>query len=112
MSEADEQKAVVAYLKMRDIPFYHIPNEAKRNPRTASHLKALGMVAGVPDLCIPVARGVYHGLYIEMKAGRNKPTESQMRWLSLLQEQGYAATVCLGADEAIATIGEYMHARA
>ncbi len=110
MSEADEQKAVVEWCEWKRIPVYHIPNEAQRSPRTAAHLKKMGMRPGVPDLCIPVARGGKHGLYVEMKAGRNKPSDSQLRWLSILEEQGYEATVCWGADEAIAAIEAYMAA--
>lgn len=107
MSEAEEQAAVVDYLNARGIPFYHVPNEARRSYRLASHLKRMGLRAGVPDLCIPVARGGYHGLYIEMKAGRNKPTEQQLYWQSILSDNGYLATTCWGAEEAIAVLQSY-----
>jgi hypothetical protein len=51
-----------------------IPNGGKRNINVARKLKEEGQKAGVPDICLPVPRGEYHGLYIEMKYGRNKPT--------------------------------------
>ena len=73
---------------------YHIPNGGRRDPKEAAFLKRMGVKAGVPDLCLPVARGGYHGLYIEMKYGQNKPTKEQRKWLSLLSSQGYKTIVC------------------
>ena len=46
-----------------------IPNGGLRNKVTAGKLKAQGVKAGVPDIFLPVARGRYHGLWIEMKEG-------------------------------------------
>ena len=88
---------------------YHIPNGGSRNRIEAANLKRQGVKAGVPDLCLPVARGKYHGLYIEMKYGKNKTSESQNKWLSALQKQGYAATVCYGFEEARAVITKYLN---
>lgn len=110
-SEAQEQEAVIQWCDLKRIPVYHIPNGGKRNPREAAHLKRLGVRAGVPDLCIPVARGGYHGLYVEMKAGSNKTTEKQDGWLRLLSRNGYATAVCWGAEHAIDTISDYMRMR-
>lgn len=39
---------------------YHIPNEGKRSLKEGARMKAEGLKAGVPDLCLPVARGGYH----------------------------------------------------
>lgn len=75
---------------------YHIPNGGKRDARTAANLKRQGVKAGVPDLHLPVARGGYNGLYIELKVGSNKPTQLQKKWLSSLNKQGYLAVVCYG----------------
>ena len=46
---------------------YHIPNEGKRSIRAGARLKAQGLKRGVPDNHLPVARGGYIGLYIELK---------------------------------------------
>mgnify|MGYP004433785991 CR=1 FL=1 len=43
----------------------------QRDARTAANLKRQGVKAGVPDLHLPVARGGYNGLYIELKVGSN-----------------------------------------
>ena len=54
-----------------------IPNGGKRNPREAGRLKAQGVKAGVSDLLLPFSSQGAHGLWIEMKAGRNKLTPNQ-----------------------------------
>ena len=69
---------------------HHIPNGGSRNQLEARNLKLQGVKSGVPDICLPVPRGKYHGLYIEMKYGKNKTSESQNKWLSALQKQGYS----------------------
>lgn len=106
-SEAQEQIAVVDYCDIKNIPIYAIPNGGKRNPIEAAHLKAQGVKAGVPDLCIPMARRGFHGLYIEMKVGRNKPTKKQIEWGLRLRAEDYDVRVCYSADEAIRVIKEY-----
>lgn len=79
---------------------YHIPNGGSRNKIEAANLKKQGVRAGVPDLCLPVARGEYHGLYVEMKYGENKPTQKQKEWLEKLTKQGYKTAVAYSCDAA------------
>lgn len=87
---------------------YHVPNGGKRDKRTATALRRQGVKAGVPDLCLPVARGGYHGLYIELKVGKNKTTEKQDKWIAALRQQGYYVSVCYGWEEARETIENYL----
>ena len=74
--EAREQEALfrwVAFARsgMPDLDMlYHIPNGGSRNRKEAYNLKLQGVRAGVPDLCLPVARGKFHGLYIELNTAR------------------------------------------
>lgn len=91
---------------------YHIPNEGKRSRRTGARLKAEGLRGGVPDICLPVARGGHHGLYIEMKRVKNsRATQEQLEWIEDLIGQGYVAAVCRGCGEAIDLITRYMSGR-
>lgn len=87
---------------------YHIPNEGKRSAAAGAALKKAGLRKGVPDLCLPVARGIYHGLYIELKAGKNQPTVSQLEWLEALERQGYKAVWCVGWEKAKEVILDYL----
>lgn len=108
MSEYEEQVAVIEYCELLGIPVYHIPNEGKRSVYYAQKLKRSGLRAGVPDLCIPVARGGFHGLYIEMKAKGGKVTPKQREWIGLLRAQGMAVYVCYGAENARRLVDAYM----
>ena len=66
------------------------------------------MLAGIPDIELDVSRGGYHGLFIEMKVGMNKPTENQIEMMEELTQQGYLCRVCWSGDDAIDVIEEYL----
>jgi len=87
---------------------YHCPNGGKRSKAEAARLKAAGVKAGVPDLCLPVPRGGYNGLYVELKEGKNTPTAAQKAWIDALNAQGYKAVVCWGFDPAVREIKRYL----
>lgn len=106
-SEDAEQEAVVEYCDLLHIPIVHIPNEGKRSLSYAARMKRMGLRSGFPDLFVTLARGGYHGLFIEMKYGNNKTTKEQKEWLELLAAEGYACAVCYGAAEAIKIIESY-----
>lgn len=87
---------------------FHVPNGGKRNATEAARFKAMGVKAGVPDLCLPVPRGGYAGLYIEMKYSKNKPTDNQRQWITDLQKQGYKVAVCWSAQDATRLLELYL----
>lgn len=113
-NETTEQQAVMdwAAYAVKRWPglrnLYHVPNEARRSPATAGILKRMGLQSGVPDLILDWPAGAYHGLRLEMKYGRNTPSENQKRWLLQLQEVGYFVAACWGARPAIALLTEYL----
>lgn len=81
----------------------------------AKRMKDEGVKKGVPDIFLPVVRErselayeVDSGLWIEMKAGKNKPSQEQKWWLGELANQGYRTRVCYSAEEAIDVINEYL----
>ena len=91
------------------ILLHHIPNGGHRSKATAGRLKAEGVKSGVPDICLPVPRGGFHGLYIELKrVSGNQPTKHQKEWISTLERGGYKAVVCFGWETAAKTITEYL----
>jgi hypothetical protein len=114
-SEAEEQTAVFnwAAVMVRRWPelrlLHHIPNGGSRNAREAHNLRMQGVKAGIPDIFLPVARGGWHGLYIEMKRRKGgRLSDEQAAMLEALREQGYCAWVCKGANDAIDLITEYL----
>ncbi len=113
--EAEEQSALFSWAQLMYNKYpelelmYHIPNGGKRSKVEAARLKAQGVKAGVPDICLPVARGGYHGLYIELKRVQGgRASAGQKEWIPKLQRQGYLAVICRGWSAAANVIIEYM----
>ena len=76
--------------------------------REALKAKASGMKKGYPDVFLPIARADKHGLFIEMKINKNKPTPEQLSWHDKLKEQNYHVEVCYGFQEAKQVIINYL----
>lgn len=109
-SEHDEQvrlfKLAAQYQELETM--FAIPNGGHRSKATAGRLKAEGVKSGVPDIFLPVKSREYGGMFIEMKVGRNKPTENQRDYMFNLSAAGYYCTTCYGADDALAEILWYI----
>lgn len=116
MSEAHEQATVIEWALYNQNRYpelkllHHIPNGGRRDARTGAMMKRQGVKAGVPDLHLPVSRGKYHSLYIEMKTDKGRPTDTQKEWLDALNAEGNMAVICHSAEEAIAVIKLYLKA--
>jgi hypothetical protein len=115
MSEHDEQVALMVWAEtgfVQDLYpgielLFAIPNGGHRHKAVAARMQAEGVKPGVPDLFLPVPRGEYHGLFIELKHGKNTATDYQQAWIEQLEKQGYLAVVCHEAEGAQAMIEEY-----
>ena len=114
-SEEEEQAAVMewAMLMERQYPelalLFHIPNGADRHPAVAAKLKRQGVKAGVPDLFLPVARGGWHGLFVEMKRQKGgRLSDDQKAWLDALTAEHYLAVRADGAEAACDVIYKYL----
>ena len=91
----------------------HIPNGGKRNKREAGRMKRMGVRAGVHDYFLPVARGMYHGLWIELKPDVKgyypSVSEGQRDWRTKMHTQGYAAFIIKGWENAIGIMLDYLN---
>ena len=88
---------------------YAIPNGGYRSIKTAKLMKATGVKAGIPDICLPVARHGFHALYIEMKRRKGGTVSvAQKSMINALAVQGNLAIVCYGMDEAIDALKNYL----
>lgn len=114
-TEAQEQASLMSWAGMQSFRhpelslLFHIPNGGGRSKAEAGRFKAEGVKAGVPDLFLPVSRGGYHGLFLEMKrrsGGRVSP--DQKAWMEDLRGQGFAAEVCCGWEQAAEVIENYL----
>lgn len=93
---------------------FAIPNGGLRSRIIAAKMTGEGVVAGVPDLLLPVARLRKHGLFIKMKApatpnsAKGRPTKEQEARVDQLNADGYCAVFCYGFDEARKTMEWYL----
>lgn len=113
--EEIEQEHVFLWASMEERAYpelamlYAIPNGGKRAIKTAVALKKQGVKRGVPDMCLPVPRGGFNGLYIELKRVKGGTVSDEQReWIAALNTQGYKAIICHGAEEAIEQIRGYL----
>lgn len=83
-------------------------NPGKLPIQAAKKMKREGAKAGFPDLSLPVARGGWHGLFIEMKYGKRTQTPQQKVIAEKLGEQGYRVEVCRSAQNAIEMLRQYI----
>ena len=89
--------------------FLHIANEYKGNAIGGKIRQRIGVKPGVSDYFLPIPKGNYHGLWIELKRKKNAICSvNQKVWIEKMQNLGYAAYFCYGADEAIKCIKTYM----
>ena len=116
-TEDTEQQAVIHWAKMTAGCWpalellHHIPNGGSRNKVEAAKLKRMGVLAGVPDLHLPVARAGYNGLYIEMKYGNGRLLASQKEFLIRAARFNNYCAVCYTAEDAIAVLQNYLDHR-
>ncbi len=108
--EDDHQKALFKWAaNIPELRWMHaIPNGGKRNVREAARLKAQGTKSGVWDIFLPIPTNGYHGLYIEMKAGKNKLTKNQHEFGDFVHKQGYLTHTAYSWLEAKQVICDYM----
>jgi hypothetical protein len=101
-----------------------IPNGGPRDGATAAKLKAEGVKPGVPDAFLPLPRGMWAGLYVEMKrpgtekTGKRKAvivdraagstSGEQNEWIGYLRSAGYGVAVAFNWREAAKQIQSYV----
>lgn len=108
-TESTEHIRLACWLKKNNILFYHPANGGTRIKQEAYKLKLMGVSAGVPDLCLPIARFPYHGLYIELKRKEGGVVSvAQEWWLKSLLNEGYKAVVAKGFEEGKNLIENYL----
>lgn len=113
-SEHAEQAALIQWWRLdcgreREALLFAIPNGGFRNPVTGSRLKAEGVIPGVPDLFLAIAREPWHGLFLEMKRSRGgQLSRAQTEMLAALSTAGYRCEVCHGWRKAANAILDYL----
>lgn len=114
-TEEQEQAAVFEWIVLMRNQFpeldlcFHIANGGLRSKPEAVRFKKIGVKPGVPDLFLPVARGGWHGLFIEMKRQKGgRLSDDQKAWIDALTEQHYLAVRADGAEQACDILYKYL----
>ena len=87
---------------------FAIPNGGSRNAIEAAKLKREGVLSGVADLFLSCARKGLHGLYIELKVGKNKQSPNQIAFEIKVVKEGYGYKVVYSFDEFREVINGYL----
>jgi len=110
-AETSEQQRVIKWCRASGGEYekiYSIPNEGKRTGKNGARMKAQGLLAGMPDLCLPVMRDGKGALYIEMKRQGEEPSDKQWAVINRLRRDGYAVQVCDSYEEALEALRRYV----
>lgn len=110
-TEQGAQSALFCWAQQSGIPelewMFAIPNGGLRSKQEGAKLKAAGVKAGVWDIFLPVPCGQWHGLFIEMKVGKNYLSEKQIQFGATMYGK-YTLAVCWSWEEARDCILEYL----
>lgn len=110
LTENYHQQVVVTYCNKLNLPFYGVPNAARRTAWEAMHAKRMGIKAGVYDLAFVHAAHGYHGFYLEMKRpdkAKAVVSPAQKAWAEIFKREGYYEAVAYGSEEALTIINWY-----
>lgn len=108
-TEEQEMLTLCDWLRIHHVLYHHSPNEGQRKVQYLRKLLRLGMQPGFPDVIIldPTPIGDWCGVAIELKRRRDGVvSRSQRWWLEQLEQRGWYATVCRGAEAAIMLLTE------
>lgn len=116
-AEDSLQIAVANYLRLAypKVLWTHVANERQTSPQRGAKLKKMGVRAGMPDLLIFKVKtetsrysGLFVGLAIELKIGKNKPTTNQIVCLEQFESEGWYVDMCYSFDAAKKVIDNYL----
>lgn len=106
------KKAAAHYPEL--VMLYAIPNGGGRSKAEAGRLKAEGVRAGMPDLCLPVPRKQFGACYIEVKRpaspgiSKGTVTKEQRDMAEALSAHGNLVATAYGWDQAKDVLIEYL----
>ena len=110
--EEKHQAALVSWFRAK-FPKYEkllfiIANGENIGAQRMHRLKQLGLVPGIPDLFLSIAREGYNGFYIEMKKPTGHLQQNQVDVHKELKKQKYKVETCYGWDEARNELERYL----
>lgn len=89
---------------------FAIPNGDMRKITVAMRLQAEGVRKGVPDLFLPIPKGGFHGLFIELKKAGGCPSPEQWERMERMHLAGYMVRVVNSLGVAMEILTGYLNA--
>jgi hypothetical protein len=112
-SEHQEQVALFEWAQY--IPeckwMFAIPNQGGKGKQAiirGQQMKREGAKSGVHDIFLPHPAGEYHGLWIEMKVGKNKLSPNQVAFAEDMESKNYKTATAYSCEEAVAAVSCYL----
>ena len=88
---------------------HHFANERRCSIQQGRTLKRMGVKRGVADFFLALPLNQKSGLWLELKVGKNKPTNEQIGFLSRKSTRGYEVSVEWGFEDAKEFILGYLN---
>jgi len=94
------QIAIVEFVRWvaPQVVIFHPANGGWRTTTEAARFKALGVLAGVPDLCLVLPHGRVAWWEVKADGGRLSPQQAAM--ISRMDESGHAVSIVRSIDDA------------
>ena len=106
--ESKEQIALVRKFRNNGHFIFHVPNGGKRSMTEAIRMKAEGVVAGIPDLCLVMPEGKM--IWIELKRRKGGTvSKAQKEVHARLEALGHVVIVGYGAKDVVDKLGGYLN---
>lgn len=87
---------------------HHVPNEGKTTLAGGARKKRKGCRAGILDINVPIPKGDYCGLWIELKTIKGKVSVEQKKIIEILHRLGHCIRIAYSGEEAINILKWYM----
>lgn len=117
-TESDIQKSIIKWADMhsrcknKEIELlYAIPNGAHVSDKNRMRLVAEGLKKGMPDLCLPVPKGRFGSLFLEVKTRDGVLSKDQKAMHEKLESFGNKVVIVRDLFNAIDAIDDYMNER-
>jgi len=82
----------------------------KQRSKIINYMKAEGMRPGVSDLLFAIARGGYHGMFLELKRESGGIlSNEQKEFIKIIEAAGYFSAIAAGLEEAVTITETYIN---
>ena len=105
------QRAFIKYCRMHPDPrikmTFSIHNSGKKSPVSYGRDIAEGLLAGVADVYVPYPTTVWHGLFLEFKSAKGKPSDRQLKFGRFCHDYDYGYEIVRSVDQAVKVLTDH-----